>query len=71
MNSSDQLLALDVLGMSCGHCKAAIELALHQLPGVREVSVDLEAKRVIVRGHDLDPPQIRAAIDAAGYVVKR
>jgi copper chaperone len=71
VNSSDQLLALDVLGMSCGHCKATIELALHRLPGVYEVNVDLEAKRVIVRGQDLDPAQIREAIDEAGYVVKK
>jgi copper chaperone len=67
----DQRLTLTVLGMSCGHCKATIELALHQLPGVLEVNVDLGARRVIVRGHVLDPPRIRDAIDEAGYVVKR
>jgi copper chaperone len=67
----DEWLTFTVLGMRCGHCKATIEQVLHQLPGVHEVNVDLEAKRVIVRGHDLDPPRIREAIDEAGYVVKR
>jgi len=68
---ADERLTLTVLGMGCGHCKATIELVLHTLPGVCEVYVDLDARRVIVRGRGLNPPQIREAIDEAGYVVKQ
>ena len=59
-----------VLGMSCGHCKATIERALHRLPGVEEVRVDLEAKRVTVSGPTLDDKRLCEAIDEAGYLVK-
>lgn len=57
-----------VPGISCGHCKAAIEAEVGRTPGVERVEVDVEAKTVAVDGtvsdHDL-----RAAVDEAGYDV--
>ena len=56
-----------VPGMSCGHCKAAVTEEVAALPGVAAVTVDLDSKRVEVRGVALDDDAIRAAIEEAGY----
>ncbi len=56
-----------VPGMSCAHCVAAVEGELSALAGVAAVAVDLETKRVEVRGEALDDAAIRAAIEEAGY----
>jgi copper chaperone CopZ len=57
----------NVAGMSCGHCEAAVKEEISALPGVEEVVVDLESKRVEVSGSGLDDAAIRAAIEEAGY----
>jgi copper chaperone CopZ len=57
----------DVPGISCGHCKAAIEAEVAKVAGVQEVAVDVEAKTVTVEGGD--DGDVRAAIDEAGYDV--
>lgn len=56
-----------VSGMSCGHCKAAVEQEVAQVPGVEFVDADLDTKLVLVRGERLDDSALRAAIDEAGY----
>lgn len=53
--------------MSCGHCTTAVKSELALVPGVREVTVDLDAKRVVVRGEDLDDARLKEAIAEAGY----
>ncbi len=60
-------LAYTVPGMSCAHCVQAVSTEVEALDGVESVTVDLDAKRVVVRGADLDDAAIRAAIDEAGY----
>jgi copper chaperone len=56
-----------VPGMHCGHCEAAVIEEVSALDEVESVVVDLETKRVVVQGADLDDRKIRAAIDEAGY----
>ncbi len=56
-----------VPGMHCGHCEAAVKQEISALPGVDEVAVDLDSKRVDVTGSELDDAAIRAAIEEAGY----
>jgi len=56
-----------VSGMSCGHCKAAVEQEVGRVPGVQSVSADFESKLVVVRGERLEDEALRAAIDEAGY----
>ena len=58
-----------VPGIHCGHCEAAIAREVGAVAGVASVDVDLERKRVTVRGDALDDAQLRAAIDEAGYDV--
>ena len=56
-----------VAGMSCGHCKSAVEEELGRVPGVEFVDADLDTKFVVVRGEALTDEALRAAIDEAGY----
>jgi copper ion binding protein len=55
-----------VPGISCGHCKAAIEAEVGSLAGVQRVEVDVEARTVTVTGAP-DEAAVRAAIADAGY----
>ena len=56
-----------VPGISCDHCRHAIETEVATVAGVSTVSVDVEAKLVTVDGGN--DGAIRAAIDDAGYDV--
>jgi copper chaperone CopZ len=56
-----------VSGMSCGHCKAAVEEEVGRVAGVASVTADVESKLVVVRGEALEDDVLRAAIDEAGY----
>jgi copper chaperone CopZ len=60
-----------VTGMTCGHCVGAVTEELRTLPGVQDVSVDLNAGGTsavtVTSGGVLDEAAVRAAIDEAGY----
>ena len=56
-----------VPGMSCEHCRTAITTEVTKVAGVDAVDVDLDAKRVSVRGAEIDDAAVRDAIDEAGY----
>ena len=62
-----------VLGMTCGHCVQAVSSELRELPGVRDVEVELvEGGTSIVRVSSADPlteDEVRAAVDEAGYAL--
>ncbi|MBC6457956.1 heavy-metal-associated domain-containing protein [Actinomadura sp. HBU206391] len=60
-------ITFTVPAISCGHCVSAISGEVGRVAGVREVVVDVDAKRVTVRGEELDDAVLRAAIDEAGY----
>jgi len=60
-------LTYTVPGMHCEHCKAAVAAEVGSVAGVEVVDVDLETKRVTVRGGELDDEALRAAIGEAGY----
>jgi copper chaperone len=55
-----------VPGISCGHCKAAIEGEVSGLDGVVSVVVDIDARAVTVTG-EVSDEAVRAAIVEAGY----
>lgn len=63
------LKTYSVPGISCGHCKTAIEGEVSKVPGVSRVEVDIDAKTVEVDGDAADDA-IVAAIDEAGYEVE-
>ena len=62
---------LNVKGMSCGHCKAAVEEELNNLSGVEYSNADLEKGTVEVRfdATKVTDDDLRSAVEEAGYTV--
>jgi copper chaperone len=61
----------NVEGMSCGHCKAAVEGGLNELPGVERADADV-AKGTVEVSYDegtVSLEDLKAAIEEAGYTV--
>ena len=57
-----------VTGMTCGHCVSAVTEEVSQLPGVRDVTVDLATGAVTVTSDEqLERAAVAAAVDEAGY----
>jgi copper chaperone CopZ len=61
-------IELNVTGMTCGHCKAAVEKALKAVAGVSAVTVDLEHGKAEVSGENVNPQALVAAVADEGYV---
>lgn len=55
-----------VAGMTCTHCVASVTEEVSDLPGVREVEVDLASGRLVVTG-EVGDDAVRAAVAEAGY----
>ena len=64
-----ETITYEVPGVHCANCEAAIKQAISPIGGVDAVEVDLETRKVVVRGAALDDAELRAAIDDAGYDV--
>ena len=62
-----EVVTYTVPGMSCAHCKSAIESEVARVDGVDSVTADPDTKLVVVRGSSFDDAAVRAAIDEAGY----
>lgn len=63
-------LRLDIAGMSCGHCVAAVERALAAVPGVRVHRVAVGAASVALEpgtATDAATDAVLAAVHDAGY----
>lgn len=63
---------MNVEGMSCGHCKAAVEEELGKLEGVERSNADLE-KGIVEVSYDegrVTHEDLVGAVEEAGYEVK-
>ncbi len=59
-----------VTGMTCGHCVSSVTEEVGELPGVRDVSVDLDSGRVTVTADaPVGAASVRAAVEEAGYAL--
>ncbi|MCC6683425.1 MAG: SO_0444 family Cu/Zn efflux transporter [Phycisphaeraceae bacterium] len=67
VNDREHQTVLNVLGMTCSHCAAAVAAALRQQAGVVSVDVDLAGKMAVVRGNVADPSDLVAAVEQLGY----
>jgi copper chaperone len=61
-------MELNVKGMTCGHCDAAVARAVKSVAPQAEVSVDRARERVAVTG-EADADRVAKAIRAAGFDV--
>ncbi len=60
---------IGVEGMSCNHCKMAVEKELKSLQGVKDAVVSLESKNAEIEYDEnmVDIEKLRQAIKDAGY----
>jgi copper chaperone len=59
---------LKIEGMTCMHCKMAVEKALMAVPGVTKALVKLPEKEAVVEG-SAEKAALAKAVEAAGYKV--
>ena len=64
------MLNLNVTGMTCGHCEAAVTRAIHAVDPAAKVTVDRAADRVTVDSA-ADPAAVQRAVEEEGYGVTR
>ena len=71
MGSNIEKHIIIVEGMSCGHCKNAVEKAVGILPGLLLAEVDLSAKSLIVEfdANKATLAEIKEAVVEEGYTV--
>jgi copper chaperone CopZ len=60
-----------VHGMTCDHCVASVTEEVSEIAGVERVDVDLASGRLVVAGAGFTDEQISAAVEAAGYEIRR
>ncbi|MEM7625084.1 MAG: SO_0444 family Cu/Zn efflux transporter [Planctomycetota bacterium] len=60
---------LTITGMTCSHCSASVERSLREVPGVRDVIVDLRGGAAEVRGAGVEPAALVAAVEGLGFGV--
>lgn len=68
--SDGQVMEIGVTGMVCSFCSAKVEKELKTLPGVKEVTVDLDDERariVMAEGQSADVTTVRKIISDAGF----
>ncbi|SDQ64891.1 heavy-metal-associated domain-containing protein [Thermostaphylospora chromogena] len=59
-----------VKGMTCGHCVSSVKEEVSEVPGVKNVEVDLATGLLTVDSDGpIDPALITAAVQEAGYQV--
>lgn len=63
------MVKLKVDGMTCAHCKAAVEKAIKEVLGVEDVEVSLDDGFAVVRG-SAEPEKLVEAVKEAGYEAK-
>ena len=57
-----------VTGMTCAHCVRSVTEEITAIDGVTDVAVDLPTGAVAVTSdRPLDPADVRAAVEEAGY----
>jgi copper ion binding protein len=57
-----------VKGMTCGHCAAAVTEEVSKITGVRDVTVEVAADRMVVDADaTVTDELIRRAVEEAGY----
>jgi len=61
-------ITMKIEGMSCPHCKMALETAIGQLQGVNAVDIDLDKNLAEIEVQNEDVAErIREAVEDAGY----
>ena len=68
--SSNFDFTMDIIGMNCQHCSAAVTNAIKDVTNVTGVEVKLEENRAYIAGSQADKNAIIEAVRDAGFDVK-
>ena len=61
---------IKIQGMTCQHCVMAVTRALHALPGLKDLKVDLiKGEASFENTKNISPEKIRQAVEEAGYQI--
>ena len=60
-----------VSGMSCNHCRTTVEKNVRSIPGVTNVSVDLQTGRMIVEGENISDEKLRETVESIGFTLEK
>ena len=64
----DMKQIIEVTGMHCGHCAAAVSQALAALPNVKKAKADHEQNRAVITvSAEVPADEIKKAVEAAGF----
>ena len=68
-----RVVTLDVDGMTCGGCEAAIKMAVKKVDGVQDAKADYESgtATITLDPEKADVDKVIAAIEGAGYKAKK
>lgn len=64
---SDEIVNIEVEGMTCRNCAVHVETAILSLPGVNESHASFEKKLVEIKGSNIDLKGVKEAVEKAGY----
>jgi len=59
-------IRVDIEGMTCNHCEAAVQRGLQALDGTENVTVDLTLGNAVIKGN-VDVEEIESCIEGMGY----
>lgn len=63
----DNILLLNIKGMTCNHCKMSVENKLSTFSGVESVTADPDNNKVMIKGSHFDKIKIKATIEDLGF----
>jgi len=58
---------LEINGMSCEHCTRSVKKTLESIPGLSQITVDLNKKKASFNNDGTARKDIRAAVSALGF----
>lgn len=64
-------IAIQIDGMTCGHCVSRVQKALARVEGVHVDQVEIGSARVSYEPGQVSPQRIREAVEDAGFDVRR
>lgn len=68
--TSEKFQTINVEGMTCSHCEAAIIRNLSKLDGIEEVVADRNTSQVKIKGAKINLPEIERVVTELGYQYK-
>ncbi len=70
LEGKNEQINFNVIGMTCSHCKESVEGAVHSVPGVEQLTVDLLSGKVQVEGKNIDKSVLIERIESKGFSIK-